>query len=75
MTDQELTALRRWQESPEGNVYMSVRDLDNAIDGLVTLSQSREGMKFLAREMPNIKAAMRRLCDLLLDFHPAMAAE
>lgn len=74
MSDRDIDALTRWQASTPGQTEYLIWQLEDTIDRLTDLAQSRDGAREVRNNFECIRRSLRKHYDLYADHQPALIA-
>ena len=69
----DVELLERWQASTAMSAERRLYDLSACADDLTTLAHSREGAHIIRANLHQLKAVLRKMHDLYLDFQGVSA--
>ena len=74
MLDRDMEALARFQSSTLGQTELTLHQLQNTVDDLTSLAQTREGVHQMRLQRQVIKDSLIKLHDLFLDLQAIQQA-
>ena len=69
----DVEMLERWQASSAMSAERTINKLVDDVDDLMSLSHSREGAHIIRANLHQLKAVLRKMHDLYLDFQGVSA--